>query len=37
MQGLLVGVIGRLYRDLTNRYMTMEAEGIKRAAESAQT
>jgi hypothetical protein len=35
MRGLLVPIIGRVYRDLTNRYMTLEAEGMKRAAESA--
>lgn len=35
MQGLLVPVLGRIYRDLTNRYMTVEAQGMKRAAESA--
>ncbi len=35
MRGLLVPVFGRLYRDLTNRYMTIEAQGMKRAAESA--
>ena len=35
MQGLLVPVFGRIYRDLTNRYMTLEAQGMKRAAESA--
>ena len=35
MNGLLVPVFGRIYRDLTNRYMTLEAEGMKRAAESA--
>jgi uncharacterized membrane protein len=34
MRGLLVPIVGRLYRDLTNRYMTIEAEGMKRAAES---
>ena len=34
MQGLLVPIFGRLYRDLTNRYMTIEAQGMKRAAES---
>jgi uncharacterized membrane protein len=35
MGGLLMAIFGRFYRDLTNRYMTLEAEGIKRAAESA--
>ena len=35
MRGLLVPVFGRIYRDLTNRYMTLEAQGMKRAAESA--
>lgn len=34
MRGLLVPIVGRLYRDLTNRYMAIEAEGMKRAAES---
>jgi hypothetical protein len=34
MRGLLVPVVGRLYRDLTNRYMTIEAESMKREAES---
>jgi hypothetical protein len=33
MRGLLVPVFGRLYKDLTNRYMTLEAQGMKRAAE----
>lgn len=34
MRGLLVPIVGLFYRDLTNRYMTLEAEGMKRAAES---
>ena len=33
MKGLLIPLIGLFYRDLTNRYMALEAEGIKRAAE----
>ena len=35
MRGLLVPIIGRFYKDLSNRYMTLEAEGMKRAAETA--
>ena len=35
MRGLLIPIIGLFYRDLTNGYMTLEAEGMKRAAESA--
>jgi uncharacterized membrane protein len=35
MRGLLVPIFGRLYRDLTNRYMTIEAQGMKRAAQPA--
>ena len=35
MRGPLIPVIGLFYRDLTNRYMTVEAQGMKRAAESA--
>jgi hypothetical protein len=35
MRGLLVPIFGRFYRGLTNRYMTLEAQGMKRAAESA--
>ena len=37
MRGLLIPVIGLFYKDLTNRYMTIEALGIKRAAESVET
>ena len=35
MRGLLVPVFGRIFKGLTNRYMTVEAQGMKRAAESA--
>jgi uncharacterized membrane protein len=35
MQGLLVPIFGRFYKGLTDRYMTLEAQGMKRAAESA--
>ena len=35
MRGFLIAIIGVFYKDLTNRYMTLEAEGMKRAAESA--
>ena len=34
MRGLLIPIIARFYKDLTNRYMNLEAEGMKRAAES---
>ena len=34
MRGLLVPVFGRIYRGLTNDYMTRETVGLKRAAES---
>jgi uncharacterized membrane protein len=34
MGGLLVPIFGRIYRDLTNRYMGIEAQSMKRAAES---
>jgi uncharacterized membrane protein len=36
MRGLLVPIFGRLFKGLTNRYMTTEADAIKRAAESDQ-
>jgi uncharacterized membrane protein len=35
MRGLLIPIIGRFYKKLTNDYMNLEAEGMKRAAESA--
>jgi uncharacterized membrane protein len=35
MRGLLIPVIALFYKDLTNRYMNLEAEGMKRAAEPA--
>ena len=34
MRGVLIPIFGRIYRDLTNRYLTLETEGMKRAAES---
>jgi hypothetical protein len=34
MRGLLVPIIGQFYKRLTNDYMALEAEGMKRAAES---
>jgi uncharacterized membrane protein len=35
MRGLLIPIMLLFYKDLTNRYMNLEAEGMKRAAESA--
>ena len=35
MRGLLIPIIASFYKRLTNDYMTREAEGMKRAAESA--
>ena len=34
MRGLLVPIMALFYRKLTNDYMNLEAEGMKRAAES---
>ncbi|HEX5040695.1 MAG TPA: SRPBCC family protein [Candidatus Limnocylindria bacterium] len=34
MRGFLMRIMGLFYKDLTNRYMNLEAEGMKRAAES---
>jgi uncharacterized membrane protein len=34
MRGLLVPIMGRFYGDLTNRYLQLETEGMKRAAEA---
>jgi uncharacterized membrane protein len=35
MRGVLIPIIGLFYKNLTNRYMKLEAEGMKRVAESA--
>jgi uncharacterized membrane protein len=34
IRGFLIPIIAVFYRKLTNRYMNLEAEGMKRAAES---
>lgn len=35
MRGFLIPIFGRFYKGLTERYMDLEAEGMKRSAESA--
>ena len=37
MRGFLVPIMALFYTNLTNRYMNLEAEGMKRAAESAES
>lgn len=37
MRGLLIPILALFYKSLTNRYMALEAQGMKRAAESAST
>lgn len=34
MRGVLIPIVALFYRKLTNQYMALEAEGMKRAAES---
>ena len=35
MRGLLIPIMSLFYKGLTNRYMNLEAEGMKRSAETA--
>jgi uncharacterized membrane protein len=35
MRGLLIPIVALFFKGLTNRYMNLEAEGMKRAAETA--
>jgi uncharacterized membrane protein len=35
MRGFLIPIVAVFFKKLTNRYMNLEAEGMKRAAESA--
>jgi uncharacterized membrane protein len=37
MRGPLIPIVALFYKGLTNRYMTLEAQGMKRAAESSKT
>jgi uncharacterized membrane protein len=36
MRGPLIPIVGLFYKDLTSQYMAKEAQGMKRAAESAE-
>jgi uncharacterized membrane protein len=37
LRGPLIPVVALFYKSLTNRYMTLEAQGMKRASESSRT